>query len=78
MLDKSKLKSAGSLGSKKGPANGFCDWLGSPESAVLGVGCWPTVEDRLALRPLVLVFRLNVGDTGDWVVNGLWLIVVSG
>lgn len=38
MLDKSKLKRAGSLGSKKGPAKGF--WgLVSPEIAVLGVGC---------------------------------------
>jgi hypothetical protein len=74
MLDRSKLKSAGSLGSKKGPAKGFCGWLVSPDRAVLGVACWGSVEDRLEFPPLALVFRLNVGETGDWVVKGLWLM----
>jgi hypothetical protein len=45
----------------------------SPESALLGVG-WFTVEDRLAFRPFVVFFMLNVGDIGDWVVKGLWPI----
>jgi hypothetical protein len=64
MLERSKLKRAGSLGSKNGPAKGFWLWLVAPDTVVLG-GCGFTEDDKLLLRAVGVDFMLKVGETGD-------------
>ena len=78
ILERSKLKSAGSLGSKKGPPKGF--WFWPVVAGLGGGGCWLTEdEDKVGFWPAALDFKLKVGETGDCAVNGFWgFIVFSG
>lgn len=62
MLARSKLNSAGSLGSKKGPAKGFwaCAWV----VAVVVEGFWFGIVEFAA--------RLKDGEVGDGLLNCAW------
>lgn len=73
MLDRSKLNSAGSLGSKNGPPSGFGPCAAEPGTVALG-GCWLT-DDRVGFC-VDPGFILIVGESGDC-VNGFWFKKVS-